>query len=334
MRNNRKFFGAFLGAVLVLSAGLTGCQRPPTGGGGPVTPTKPATTTIKYGPYTIPAATSAEKMGMIHNNIAANVARPCNNCYITGMQAGLLTAADNQEANVDKGLWLHHMVMFDSSKQDVTCPGVGVGALGQRFFSSGNERTPTKAGGPYGFKQGTNASWTLIYDLMNMNAQAKQVYITVTYDYVPLDTPNMVEITPVWFDINQCSTSERPAKTGQYSYEWGTKASKPGRLIGIGGHLHDGGTNLTLTQNGQLVCDSRATYGGDPKFIEPASSMHMPGMGHISKMSLCQGTRDNPVISFATGDELKITAYYDADAHMQMGTDPIMGIAIGYVDFT
>jgi hypothetical protein len=354
MRSMRNKSGALVVAGLVLAMGLAGCRRPPTTppttttttatpgsttttttGSTPTTTlpggVKPITVKKRYGPYTIPASTPS-RMGMIHNSFAPNIARPCDNCLITSMQAGLETP-DGTSANIDQGLWLHHMVMFNGGKQDVTCPGVGVGAIGQRFFSSGNERTPTRTKGPYGYAQGAGGAWTMIYDLMNLRATAEQVYITVTYDYLPAGTPGWREITPVWFDINQCSTSERPAKTGQYTYDYTVTAARDGLLIGIGGHIHDGGTHLTVEQNGRMVCDSVATYGGDPAFIEGPVSIHMPGMAHISSMTTCQGTREAPIATVKAGDQMKITAHYDSNAHMQMGDEPVMGIAVGYVDF-
>jgi len=311
----------------MFSAGLACTGNPP-----PTPPTQPGTVTLKYGPFSIPGSTK-DKMGMIENNFAFNVARPCSNCFITGMQAGLLND-QGAPANVNTGLWLHHMVMFDNARQDVTCPGLGVGTFGQRFFSSGNERTPTKTNESfYGYRQGSNDNWTLIYDLMNLNAAPKQAYITVTFNYVPDTTPGMREITPVWMDVNQCATSQVRAQTGQYSYKYSVTADRNGKMLGIGGHIHDGGTHLVVSKNGQTVCDSVATYGGTPEYIEGPESMDMPGMPHISKMSTCQGTQANPVTTIKPGDVLSIEAFYDSNAHMQMGTEPVMGIAIGYFDF-
>jgi len=328
---------ALLFVMLGIAGGLSSCGNT-AGVGGVMSPTAPGSVTVRYGPYTVPAA-GPNRMGMIKNSFAANVKRPCSNCYITSMQAGLITA-DGRSANVDRGLWLHHMVMFDSSKQDVTCPSLGVGILGQRFFSSGNERTPTNAGGPYGYPQNGNPSWTLIYDLMNMNATAQQVYITVTYGYAPLTTPGMRPITPVWLDVNQCSTSERAAQPGKkFQYSYSVTSQRAGKMLGIGGHIHDGGTNLTVTKNGQVICDSRATYGGKPEYIE-GPGLGMPGMAHISEMSRCQGTFENPVTTINVGDTMGITAYYDmtptgpgGDMDMGEAPHPVMGIAIGYFDF-
>jgi hypothetical protein len=284
---------------------------------------------VRYGPYTVPAA-SGSTMGMLENKIAGNVERPCSDCYITGMRATLLDPSGTV-VNVDDGLWLHHMVMFDQSKQDLTCPGRGPGLLGQRFFSSGNERTPTDGITGYGYPQGANARWNLIYDLMNMTAQPANVTIRVDYDFVPLTTPGIRPMTPIWLDINQCGNSEKPALEGKFTYEYTLTSQWTGKLLGIAGHLHDGGINVAISKNGQQVCDSRATYGGTPEYIEGPNSLHMPGMAHISKMALCRGTTANPVTSMVPGDTVHLAANYDMTQHHADG-HPVMGIAIGYWD--
>jgi hypothetical protein len=340
VRHSRQGVAALILVMVGLAAGLSGCSTP-GGVGGVMSPTAPGKVTVRYGPYTIPAATPT-RMGMLQNNFAFNVEKPCTNCYITSMQAGLLTA-DGQSANVDKGLWLHHMVMMDTSKADL-CGW----PLGQRFFSSGNERTPVNAGGPYAYPQTGAPNWTLIYDLMNMNAQAKQVYITVEFGYSPISTPNVRPITPLWLDVAGCiSGSAVPARPGQVFTLRSTPvvSQNVGKLIGIGGHIHDGGINLLVKKNGQVICDSRATYGGTPEYIEGPTSLEMPGMAHLSQMSRCQGPREAPVTSIARGDSFVIEANYDmtptgpGGGHDHGGgggtapaPHPVMGIAIGYLD--
>jgi hypothetical protein len=316
--------------VLGMAATVTGCVEPPPPGG--------SATPVFYGPWTVPAANPVAGghhggMGMLENQFAFNITKPCSNCFITSMQANLIDPSNGQTLNIDDGLWLHHMVLFNRAKQDITCgPNTLIGGLGQRFFSSGNERTPTKADGLYGYPVGAGDQWTLIYDLMNTTAQPRPVSIVVNFSWVPDTTPGYRAITPVWLDINQCGNSQRPAQTGQYSYNYTWTAPQNGKLIGIGGHLHDGGADLAVTRGNEWICMIKPSYGGDPAYIEGPGSLSMPGMPHISSMSRCQGTRDKPVATIRAGDQLILTAYYDSNAHMQMGTEPIMGIAVGYLD--
>ena len=101
-----------------------------------------STKTVRYGPFTIPAATSAADPGMVHNKLLFGVARPCVDCHITGFKPDLVYA-DGTRANMDSGPMLHHMVLTSQWRSDATCAGSWLGLAGERFFASGNERTPS-----------------------------------------------------------------------------------------------------------------------------------------------------------------------------------------------
>lgn len=63
---------------------------------------------------------------------------PCSDCLVTWMQAGL-EYPNGTVANADNGLWLHHTVFSMYNKPNAVCKNKGGG---DRFFASGNERTP------------------------------------------------------------------------------------------------------------------------------------------------------------------------------------------------
>jgi hypothetical protein len=88
---------------------------------------------LRYGPFSVP--TSHEKHGMKEFN-ELDVEKPCNNCLITSLQAGL-EYPNGTYANANTGMWLHHIVTYDFARKDMACPD-----LPYRFFASGNERTP------------------------------------------------------------------------------------------------------------------------------------------------------------------------------------------------
>jgi hypothetical protein len=88
---------------------------------------------LRYGPYTIPATN--QSMGMKEFN-EMSALKPCVDCYITSLRAGL-EYPNGTIANSDTGMWLHHAVLYDFGRKDLTCPD-----LPYRFFASGNERTP------------------------------------------------------------------------------------------------------------------------------------------------------------------------------------------------
>jgi hypothetical protein len=273
-----------------------------------------------------------------------NIRKPCTDCMLTYMHAGLETV-NGESVNTDKGLWLHHMVAINKNgRSDATCgwnpaslPHIDVGAVAassERFFSSGNERTvvdvnawyPTTAG--YHVKSGD--SFSFIVDLMNENTSSKNVYMTITWEYVPGVPKGWSDVRPVWFDADQCGVSDvKPKKqSGQYmisSKSW--TANFNGKVIAMGSHLHDGGSHLEIIRNGKLVCDSIAHYGETPQYRSKAmsSSKAMKGMEmkHISQITLCGNTPANPeaVGQINKGETWVIKGYYDYDAHPGMLTD-------------
>jgi len=352
-------------AAAVLAVGLlllAGCS------GGPTTnPVTPGTITIKYGPFNVPGANEPmegafsafatlvggqAENGMIWNQPATDVKKPCENCYITSMNAGL-EYVNGGNANISTGMWLHHMVLLDQGTNtwDATCrnspfslPHFAVGGSGsstERIFASGNERTVfdlSKANGTYGYKVNTGDKFHLLVDLMNMNVARTPVYLTMTYKYTPANTAGIHNVKPVWLDVAQCGTSEATARTGSYdlvSAPWASNVAGP--LLGVGGHLHDGGVNALIKKNGATICDSQMQYGTKPEFIEPGGMAHsdgddhsMGGMQHISEVNICW----NPT-TVAMNDNLTVTGHYDDSLHQQMThggrLHQVMAIAIAYV---
>jgi hypothetical protein len=378
-------------AGLAMLVGTTvACRRPPPPPTTTTTATTAAPTTststtvprpavqsrkISYGPFTVPNANApgvtgdfgrflpalgiTVENGMIWNLPVKNIQKPCEDCFITGIQAGL-EYTDGSNAAISNGMWLHHMVLFDSnangSHQDATCMGTGGSApfslphfaVGgtpnntERIFASGNERATldlTRAGS-YGYKVNAGDQFHMLVDLMNMTATDRSVYLTLDYRYVSgAAAAGFKPTKPVWLDIAQCGTSEKPAQTGQYvlsSVPW--KSNVTGTLLGGVGHLHDGGTHLAFDNGGQTFCDSVASYGTTPDYVDPPTGMDHGGGGmdhgsgggtHISEMTYCA-----PGAALKAGDVVTIKGYYDDAQHAQMThggkLHPVMAIGMLY----
>jgi hypothetical protein len=226
---------------------------------------------------------------------------------------------------------------------------VGATAKGsERFFASGNERTKvffpdwnvTDAG--YPLRKADRIA--LIVDLMNQNFEDKVVYVTIYYDYVEGIREDWDQVKPVWFDIDQCALSEifPPAQTNAFTITattWDSNVN--GDIIGLAGHLHDGGTNVVVEADGKLVCDSIASYGGSPEFLskpqpEPSSGHSHGGTEHISDMTACTPGKGLGIPEIKNGQQWSLKAVYDFGKFKGMvrdngNLDSVMGIAIMYV---
>jgi hypothetical protein len=292
------------------------------------------TTAVQYGPYSLdPAPTNPDGThGHAHsgNRIALNVEKPCDNCYITGMTADLVDQ-QGDTVGISDDVQLHHMVLFNQfdGRRDATCGTSFLGFLGQRFFASGDERTPIIAQPGYGYHVGSG-NFNLIWELASMSTERETVFFQVTYQWIPEDEAgDMVDLEPVWLDIDQCGNSEVRVPAGQsmQSYTW--NANRTGDIAGIGGHQHGntqigGGTNIEITNEttGEQICDSVAGYGEGPMYIDHH------GYEWLSSMSTCGGYEDPDFRSPVNrGDRITIRSYYD---HIEPD-DHQMGIVIAYL---
>lgn len=289
-----------------------------------------ATTTLRWGPITIPAA-DAMGPGMVKNEIAGlsglaellaglftsvanfSVNKPCSDCYITQFKPNLVFA-DGSLANMSTGVMLHHVVNMNVKKPDVTCPPgfsgminqLGLVAGGnQRFFASGNERTILTLASGYGYRVSSSDQWALIYDLENSNPTPVTVYFEYTFTWV---SSGKTATRPLWFDIDQCEDSELNTPAGYSDIQWSWNIDRSGTIVTIGGHVHDHGisTGLYNVSKNANVFTSIAGY--------EAGSMHRPA-GPGSGADVAHPANVNTV----TSDPLGLMTYEGHLADMTTG---------------
>jgi hypothetical protein len=267
---------------------------------------------VRYGPYSIPAGTDTDP-GMINNKLFLSVRKPCVDCYITSFKPDLVYG-DGTQATMATGPMLHHFVLANQFRRDATCGNQWLGLFGERFFASGNERTPIAFPNGYGYRVRWYDSWNLLVDLMNHSTTAKTVYIQVTYTYRP-SWESVKRLKPVWLDIDQCGDSEYsiPAGFSDTHRDW--SVTVPGKVVAMIGHLHGHGVAIEATnesQGGASLCKSNATL--DP------SDVHS-----VRAMSTCSG---DPLAILHQGDVVRLHSMYQS-SHP---ADDVMGIMLGYVN--
>jgi len=209
-------------------------------------------------------------------------------------------------------------------------------------------------------------------ELMNMRAEPKDVYLTLDYEYIPGPRPQGWKIAKaMWLDITNCGISSVNPPRGKMQFKMASRpwtSSYDGELLGVGGHLHDGGLTVNIYQNKQVICASQAQYGvgssdgsavknqppthgdsrastpkgGAPAKALPSSDGHqmvrrdggphggMDGKPHIKAMTVCTNMG-----KIKKGDTFYIDANYDFTKHEGMKSPAgayteVMGIAIMY----
>ncbi|KAF1813274.1 hypothetical protein P152DRAFT_481382 [Eremomyces bilateralis CBS 781.70] len=300
---------------------------------------------IRYGPFQLPSSEQRSVIGEsgTMSTIRTNLRKPCTDCGLTAAQAGL-EYADGSPADVGTGAWLHHVVMLMSGtgKRDVVCPSGVLSMLGERFFSSGNERSPTMFGDVE--TQTLKAMYPIAaadrinmqVELMNMKPQEQTVYFTVEWEFLPkAATAGFKQTKALWMDVTNCGVSSVAPPANKQVFTLKSDAftiPANGQMLGTAGHLHDGGVNVNVYLNDKVICDSQATYSTTTMGGMAMSDGH-DGDAHIATMSGC--TNIGPV---KQGDKLRIEANYDLDKHAPMhnhgdsgGLAAVMGIAIMYI---
>ena len=290
------------GTITVLDGGTGSCA--PASFRADLTDPAVIAQTLNYGPFTVGADSEQQFT-------RSSLARPCTNCYLVGMEPDLVYG-DGSRATHETGAHLHHVVFYNESAADATC-----GGWPERFFASGDERTPLAVPKGYGYQVGSGASWSLLTHLMNtLPDQSQQFYVQVRFYYVPAP-PAVEPVRPVWLDIDNCGDSEYtiPAGYSDTHRDFTVPASLAGNVVAIGGHLHNDGVRIVATNEtaGDTICTSRASYGSH------GGEVMLDGMG------TCAG---DPLAHISTGDVIRLHSQYDS---LTVQND-VMGIMFGYVD--
>jgi hypothetical protein len=290
--------------------------------------------TIDYGPWTIPAGNGDphdhEEMGMITNDIDFNVSKPCTDCDLIAIVPELVYE-EGREANLSTGPMLHHFLFAatGNGKRDLVCGSSGSGALGERFFASGNERTPIDVSSlEYGYHiAASGEQWNMVTDLMNWQTTSKRVLVRVRFTYATgTDASRKEDLSPLWLDADGCSNDSLiEAPEGRSDLHRDIRSPISGDVIAAAGHIHDHGINVELTNRSRSeasICNSVATYSRTGGYETP------DGRSHVADMSTC--IRD-PVATISNRDTLRLHTIYEVPVG-HGAIDDAMGIMIAWVD--
>lgn len=273
-------------------------------GGGPVTQI-----VEKFGPFTV------DPVGGAHANAIGDglVPRPPGDF---GLKSATFDLVDENDQPIGRHvIHLHHFVIANVGAVDPACPDrMSYGFHVQPLIGSGMERTPLEFADPYAMQVKSADVWGATWHLMNMSDQPHTFYVKYTLGVQPGATADNTRfVTPFWADSRTCpagTTWNVAGNGGPGSVETDTKSwAMPvdGYLVGIGGHLHDGGISITAKhEDGSFLCENLATYAG----------------GMLDKISAC------PLHDTVTkGEMISVTSKYDNSAPH----DDVMGIAVMFL---
>lgn len=247
---------ALLGVLVLVATSCEPLRNAPPGGGEIVTQT------FRLGPFTLGPG------GEVRGSPSTGLPRPSG---AFGLKSARFDIVDQNGTAVSAhDVHLHHIVFTTPVREDRLCPG-----RSERFLGSGMERTPIDIWGPYAYLVGANDPWGAIYHVMNESSTTRTVYIQYKLGFQPGATAtNSRPVMPLFQDVTGCggSTYDVPGTGGAGSVHVKQRswtAPRDGMLVFSGGHLHDGGIDITLSDAtaGTTICKGTATYHENPRHL-------------------------------------------------------------------
>ena len=289
-------------AALLASAACDPILNAPPGGGTVVHQT------FRLGPFDLAAMGQPGDQSV---SSQANVPRPTGAFGIKTMTFDLVDANGNP---IPRDMaHLHHVLLMNTARRDQFCNRT------ERFAGAGAERTPLSLPDPYAYMVAANDSWSALWHVMNMSDQAQRVYAQYEIGYQPgATTTNSRPVRPFFLDVTGCGNSEYdvPGDGGPGSVHTNTRtftAPWDGYLVTAGGHLHEGGIDISIRDDASgLVCTMNARY------AEPMAPGMMNPPSEITTCPIHQRIH--------AGAHYSVISRYDNS----MPRQGVMGIVLGY----
>jgi hypothetical protein len=212
---------------------------------------------------------------------------------------------------------LHHIVLLDSTRPDQLCSFPDA----SRFAGTGKELQPFGLPDGYAYHSG-DGPWSSVYHVMNLSPAPVEVAVQYTVTWQDAAETDLLDVEPYFLDVTGCwGTSEYqvPGDGGPDSVHEQARTyeiERDGIAVVGGGHVHDGGIDLRLTEGDTEICRSEAVYGEG---------------GHGGHHSLVAVTPCGQIdYEWSQGDEITLTSRYQNHAP----TAGAMGIMVMYVHHT
>jgi hypothetical protein len=260
--------------------------------------------TLRIGPMNLPANTSHMKM-----------AQPADLVWTIPVSGWLLAYHPrlvDAAGNTVPGTVLHHVAFWNENRSDFLCPNKE-----EHIFGAGGELTDWAQIPGFGYRVEKGDQIRIETMIHNPTATSyEKVFLEVSIPYADDATPSPVKnVYPTWIDVADCGNSSYDLPTGPSKKVGSVLVKYPGILLGVGGHMHDYGQQLTL----------ESSSAKDAVAVLPART---DAQGHLLGI---------PVVTFfqtggypiAAGSKLTVTSTYNNPTGKLL-RDGAMGIVVGY----
>ena len=138
---------------------------------------------------------------------------------------------------------LHHVAFWNTARADFLCPNKE-----EHIFGAGGEMNdwPALPGFGYRVHRGDRIRITTMFHNPTAESYAS-AWLVVRMEYQPDGGTPLKSVYPAWFDVKKCGDSDFPVASGGMTLHADIGVNFSGRLLGVGGHLHDYGEQLELS---------------------------------------------------------------------------------------
>jgi hypothetical protein len=259
--------------------------------------------TVKVGPLNLPAHAS-------HMDVAQAMPQTLEvpvEGWFTAYHPRLVDAG----GHVLPGRMLHHVAFWNTGRPDFLCPNKL-----EHIFGAGGEMNDWPALPGIGYR--VHPGDRIRVDTMFHNPTGEsypQAYLEVRIEYAPAGTASLRSVYPTWFDVKECGNSGYDLAAGDSTTTGKFTLGFNGRLLGVGGHLHDYGRSVELVDksSGQVIADLPAK---------------LDDHGHILSMPI-KTFAEQGGLPLEKGNVLEVSAKY-LNPTPKTIPEGAMGIAVGY----
>ncbi|RDI85061.1 hypothetical protein Vi05172_g5044 [Venturia inaequalis] len=148
-------------------------------------------------------------------------------------------------------------------------------------------------------------------EVVNYTNETKKIFAVSDMEYIPGKPEGLLETAVMIASVTQCDINQNlKAPEGKTQFGFTSKEMEitgDGWILTRRGHVHDGGTTVSIIVNNATICDSTAIYGTNGQTLKNADGSQWQT---VSAMSEC-----NEPTKVKKGDKVVIDARYDLDLH-------------------
>ena len=208
---------------------------------------------------------------------------------------------------------LHHAAFYNTERPDFLCSNKD-----EHIFGAGGEMNdwPALSGFGYAVRKGDRIRISAMFaNPTSKNYPDVFLEVRMGYKIAQPGEPALKNVYPAWFDVMECGDSTYTLPPGESMKTGRFKLRFSGKLLGVGGHLHDYGEWLVLkdtTANTTLATLEATTDPSGRVLAMPVESFAAQGGYALAK-----------------GEVLAVTDAYNNPTEKEI-EDGAMGIIVGY----